>query len=230
MSRIAAEELPSPVATQAVQVPQVGWAPQADQPAQVGWAPLAPAPAPTTPPARRSGVALIGGLAVVAAGVFGFLQLRDDDTSSAGTTTVAVNASGGNGAAGNSGVTPEQLGDAFTYTFGTTADAATLSCLTQQIGTEGGQAARLAQGEVLTYAEAQQAFVPFVACATDADFVGQLLTPTVGLYANGADAECIALGLADFDVNERANALALAFTQPGELGNELFNYFTGCAF
>lgn len=216
MSRIAAEELPSPVAAPA---------PQAT------WAPLAPAPfvAPAPAPARRTRLALIGGLAVAAVGVFGFLQLREDDSSTGGTTTIAVDASGNNGAAGNSGITQAELGSAFTDIFGTTADAATLSCLTQQVGTDGGQAARLARREALTYEEAKVAFVPFADCASDADFVGQLLTATVGLYQNGADEECVALGLAGLSVDERANALALALVQPGELGNQLFNYFAGCA-
>lgn len=213
MSRIAAEELPSPVAVQAV---------------QATWAPLAPAPPAAPAPARRAGLALIGGLAAVAAGVFGFLQLRDDG-GSAGNPTVTVTASG-DGVAGNSGITQAELGSAFTDIFGTTADAATLSCLTQQVGTDDGQAARLARREALSYEEARVAFVPFADCASDADFVGQLLAATVGLYQNGADEQCVALGLAELSVDDRANALALALVQPGELGNQLFNYFAGCAF
>lgn len=213
MSRIAAEELPSPVAAPA---PQVVWAPLAT--------------APSAAPARRSGTALIGGLAVAAAGVFGFLQLRNDDSNTASTTTIAVNAQSDNGVAGNSALTEQQLSGAYTAIFGTTADSSTMGCLSQQIGTAGGEAARLAQGETLGYEQAKVGFVPFAACASDADFVGQLLAATVSLYPNGADQECVALGLASFDVADRADALALALTSKSELGNRLYNYFIECAF
>lgn len=216
MSRIAAEELPSPVAAPAP---------------QVVWAPLATAPAAA--PARRSGTALIGGLAVVAAGVFGFLQLRNDDSNTASNPTVVTNATNavdGNGVAGNSALTEQQLSGAYTAIFGTTADSSTMGCLSQQIGTAGGEAARLAQGETLGYEQAKVGFVPFAACASDADFVGQLLAATVSLYPNGADQECVAIGLASFDVADRADALALALTRKSELGNRLYNYFIECAF
>jgi hypothetical protein len=224
MSRIAAEELPTPVA---VPAPQVGWAPQP------GWAPLAAAPVAAAPaPARRSSAwLLIGGLAAAAAGIVGFLQVRGDDTSAATTSTLqtAGGNGSGNGSAGNTAVSDQQLSSAFTAIFGTTADTATISCISGQIGDAGSQAARLAAGETLTYDQALEGFVPFADCASDADFVGQFLAVTVAQYANGADEECVANGLAGLSVQDRANALALALTSRDELNTQLFNYFAGCS-
>ena len=105
-----------------------------------------------------------------------------------------------------------------------------MSCIDQQLGAEGGQAARLARGEALTFEEASVAFLSFVTCAPDADFNAVMVPMVLQLFGQNADAACIgstatALGNAD-----RAAALALALTDQTTFAQQLSSYFVPCAF
>ena len=111
-----------------------------------------------------------------------------------------------------------------------TGSATTLECVNSEIGLEGGQAARLARGEVLTFDEANAAFTPFVSCAPDADFNFGMVPVTMQLFGQQADSSCIEANLAAFAVPDRAEALALALTDPQLFGDRLFSYFQPCAF
>jgi hypothetical protein len=157
------------------------------------------------------------------------MNLGDDNTSTVGagtrsSTTVVQ------GAAGNSTLTMAEVGSAYVAVFGVQGDATTLSCVSNQIGAEGGQAARLAHGETLTFEEASAAFMPFVGCAPDADFDAGVVPTVMQLFGQQADVACIednatALGTAD-----RAAALALAITDPSTFAQRLTEYFVPCSF
>ena len=136
----------------------------------------------------------------------------------------------GQGAAGNSALTTAELDAAYTAVFGVRGSATTLECVNSEIGLEGGQAARLARGEVLTFDEANAAFTPFVSCAPDADFNFGMVPVTMQLFGQQADSSCIEANLAAFAVPDRAEALALALTDPQLFGDRLFSYFQPCAF
>lgn len=188
-----------------------------------------PIPAASTPRGPRRGVALLGGLAAVAAGVFGFLQLRDDSSptvgAGAGTSSTAAQ-----GTAGNTALTTAELGSAYVAVFGVQADSTTLSCISQQLGTEGGQAARLARGETLTFEEASAAFTPFVSCAPDADFTAGVVPTVMSLFEQQADASCIEGNATALGTTDRSAALALALTDPTAFAEQLTDYFVPCAY
>jgi hypothetical protein len=99
-----------------------------------------------------------------------------------------------------------------------------------QIGVEGGQAARLAHGEMLDFEEAKTAFAPFVSCAPDGDFLAEMVPLTMQLFDQQADQSCIEGNLAAFGVADRAEALALALTDPTSFASRLVEYFQPCAF
>ena len=211
MSRIATEELPSPIVAH--------WA----------TSPLPPVARP--PRAGRTGLAIVGGLTLAVVGVLAVLGLRSDDTAATSTTEPATEATvAGPGAAGNSALTTAELDAAYTAVFGVRGSATTLECVNSEIGLEGGQAARLARGEVLTFDEANAAFTPFVSCAPDADFNFGMVPVTMQLFGQQADSSCIEANLAAFAVPDRAEALALALTDPQLFGDRLFSYFQPCAF
>ena len=95
MSRIATEELPSPIVAH--------WA----------TSPLPPVARP--PRAGRTGLAIVGGLTLAVVGVLAVLGLRSDDTAATSTTEPATEATvAGQGAAGNSALTTAELDAAYT--------------------------------------------------------------------------------------------------------------------
>lgn len=198
--------------------------------AQIPADPHLPVPIPATPASRRSrrGVALLGGVAAVAAGL-GYLQLHDDSPAkvgaAVGTSTTVVQ-----GSAGNTELTTSQLSSAYLAVFGVGADATTLSCIGQQLGAESGQAARLARGESLTFEEASAAFMPFVTCAPDADFTAGVVPTVMSLFEQQADATCIEALAAELGATDRAAALALAITDPTTFAQQLTDYFVPCSF
>ena len=53
---------------------------------------------------------------------------------------------------------------------------------------------------------------------------------TMQLFGQQADSSCIEANLAAFAVPDRAEALALALTDPQLFGDRLFSYFQPCAF
>lgn len=230
MSRIAAEELPRPSSG----APAWGSTPQAPQ--------YFVAASPARSAGRRGlGLALAGGLAVLAVGAMVYRGVSKDDSpttlaSGKGTSTTAVTATAtaatvvGEGAAGNSALTAAELDAAYTAVFGVRGDAATLDCVGGQIGVEGGQAARLAHGEMLDFEEARTAFMPFVACASDEDFLAGMVPLTMQLFNQQADQTCIAGDLAAFADADRAEALALALTDPNLFASRLVDHFQPCAF
>jgi hypothetical protein len=229
MSRIAAEELPRPTSG----APVWGSTAQAAQ--------YLVAASPGRPAGRRGlGLALAGGLAVLAIGALVYRGVsKDDGTTVAsgkgtGNTTVTATATAatvvGDGAAGNSALTAAELDAAYTAVFGVRGDAATLGCLGGQIGVEGGQAARLAHGEMLDFEEARTAFMPFVTCAPDDDFLAGMVPLTMQLFNQQADQTCIEGDLAAFGDADRAEALALALTDPNLFAGRLVDHFQPCAF
>ena len=172
------------------------------------------------------GGALIG---LLVAGVSLFGRLGSDDDTSATTTSVQTNVT--DGSVGNNTVSRDQLADAYAVTFGVPATAAALDCVAQQIGNGGGsQAERLALGEQLTFEQAQQAFTPFVACASDADFLTLMVPATVGAFGGQIDESCVASVFQTFGVAGRAQARALAWTDSAEYVRQLQATFVDCSF
>ena len=225
MSRIAAEELPRPSSG----APVWGQAPQAPR--------YFVAASPARSAGRRGlGLALAGGLAVLAVAALVYRGVNKDDSpalaSGKGTSTTTVTEATvvGDGAAGNSALTAAELDAAYTAVFGVRGDAAALDCVSGQIGVEGGQAARLAHGEMLDFEEARTAFMPFVACASDDDFLAGMVPLTMQLFNQQADQTCIAGDLAAFGDADRAEALALALTDPNLFASRLVDHFQPCAF
>jgi hypothetical protein len=195
------------------------------------WAAQLPVPIPAlrSPRNSRRGAALVGAVAAVAAGVVGFLQLRDDSPSTAGadskTSTTVVQ-----GVAGNTALTTAELSNAYVAVFGVQGDSTTLSCIGSQLGSEGGEAARLANGELLTFEEASAAFMPFVTCAPDADFNAGVVPTVMQLFAQQADATCIEASASALGTTDRAAALALAITDPNAFAQQLGDYFAPCSY
>lgn len=188
-----------------------------------------PIPAASAPRGSRRGVAVLGGLAAVAAGAFGFLQLRDDPSHAVG-AGVATSSTLAQGSAGNTALTAAELSSAYIAVFGVQGDSTTLSCISQQLGAEGGQAARLARGETLTFEEASEAFTPFVTCAPDADFNAGVVPTVMSLFEQQADASCIEASATALGTADRAAALALAITDPSTFAEQLSGYFAPCSF
>ena len=110
------------------------------------------------------------------------------------------------------------------------ADGDTLACLSERIGAEGGQVARLAHGEALTFEEANASFLPFVGCASDAAFSAVIVPTAMHLFGQNADAACIESNATALGNADRAAALALALTQPTGFAQQLSNYFVTCAY
>ncbi|MDO8362713.1 MAG: hypothetical protein Q7V88_07440 [Actinomycetota bacterium] len=240
MSRIDANQLPTPEAPQP-------WAPQpwgphagaghpAYPPAQPAYAPLATAPRP--PATRNLALVVAGGVVALAIGAFALLN-RDDHSAVAAPGSTASTPANGNGTdgtgtdgtAGNAAVTIEEIDNAYSQVFGLRAASTTLDCISSQIGAEGGQAARLANGDVLNFEETVSAFVVFVGCAPDDDFLARLVPATVQVLGGSADEACIADSLVMFRVGERAEALAEVWmvADEGLFAETLYNYFLPCA-
>lgn len=188
-----------------------------------------PIPATNTPQGSRRGVAVLGGLAAIAAGTFGFLQLRDDSSPAVG-AGAGTSSTPAQGAAGNTALTAAELGSAYVAVFGVQADPTTLSCVGERLGAEGGQASRLARGEALTFEEASAAFMPFVTCAPDADFTAGVVPTVMQLFEQQADATCIEERSAALGAADRAAALALAITDPTTFAQQLTDYFVPCSY
>lgn len=190
--------------------------------------PITFAPAPAQAPApRRSAKWLVAAAAAVAVGVAGWAALRDDKDG--GSKDVASPAAT-NGSAGNGSITREELSAAYTSTFGVVGSSTALDCVAAQMGGAGSQAERLARGELLTFAEATQAFTPFVTCAPDADFLAMMVPSAVEAFGGGVDQECVTQGFLGFGVQGRAEARALALVDLAGFASSLQATFVDCSF
>ena len=114
--------------------------------------------------------------------------------------------SGTDGAAGNGSLTRQELAAAYSATFGVAASDASLDCVAGRMGGTGSQAERLARGEMLTLAEAEEAFTPFMTCAPDADFLALMVPAAVQALGGQADQACITDGFLTFGVAGRSEA------------------------
>lgn len=201
--------------------------PTSQLPTPISFAP-APAVAGSRPP-RRQSLLIVVGLAALAVGLVGFLALRDngDDGASSTTTTTGV---GTSGAAGNGSITREELSAAYAATFGVVGAGTTLDCVASQIGEAGSQAERLARGELLTFAEATEAFTPFVSCAPDADFLAMMVPSAVEAFGGGVDEACVTQRFLTFGVQGRAEARALALVDLAGFATGLQATFADCSF
>ncbi len=193
-------------------------------PTPITFAPVpAPVPAPAGPATRRprrSAMALVAGVAVVAAGIAGWRASQDDGKGVAPTAT--------DGVAGSGSITNAELSAAYSATFGVAATQPTLDCIAGQIGGAGSQADRLARGERLTLAEAEQAFTPFMSCAPDADFLTLMVPAAVQALGGSADDTCISDYFLTFGVAARAEARALALVSSSDFAASLQSTFAGC--
>lgn len=150
------------------------------------------------------------------------------DNRDSGNDDSGNDSSGDGGSAGNATLSDDQLDAAYVTIFGTPGSGSTLDCIARAVGEDGGQAARLARGEMLTFPEAQAAFTPFVDCAPDVDFLAGMVPATLQALNQPADQTCIEENLAMFNVADRAEALALALTDIEGFSNALMTYFLPC--
>ncbi len=192
-------------------------------------APALPLPTPITftQSNRRNSTWLVATVAAVAVGVGGWLALRDGGHS--GTTTVAAPGVT-DGTAGNASITQDELSAAYTTTFGVTGSASSLDCVATNMGGAGGQAERLARGELLTFAEATAAFTPFVSCAPDADFLAMMVPSAVQALGGNVDEACVSQRFLTLGTQGRAEARALALVDLTSFASRLQTGFADCAF
>ncbi len=182
-------------------------------------------PAPTHPP-RHSAKWFVAAAAALAVGVAGWVATRDD--SDRGSNVAAPAAT--DGSAGNGSMTREELSAAYTATFGVIGSGTALDCVAAQLGGAGSQAERLARGELLTFAEATQAFTPFVTCAPDADFLAMMVPSAVEAFGGAVDEACVTQGFLSFGVQGRAEARALALVDLAGFASGLQATFADCSF
>ncbi|MDP2289866.1 MAG: hypothetical protein Q8M22_01670 [Actinomycetota bacterium] len=193
-------------------------------PTPITFAPVPP-PAPTPAP-RGHSKWLVAAAAALAVGVAGWVATRDDGDSGSNVAAPAIT----DGSAGNGSITREELSAAYTATFGVLGSSTALDCVAAQMGGAGSQAERLARGELLTFAEAAEAFTPFVTCAPDADFLAMMVPSAVEAFGGGVDEACVTQRFLSFGVQGRAEARALALVDLAGFASSLQATFADCAF
>jgi len=259
MSRISADQLPTPFTAGLPDRSSMNWVPAAPpptapSPATFGGAPQQ-SPQGQRPPKRSLAVLVIGGVAVLALGGLSASAIGGDDRDPATTTHDRRDDTAETDDADPTDADPTDVETADVETADVTdpSTAAAGEGLTRDevasayalvFGVTGSpetidcvasgigtgsDAVRLVRGEALDFTHAESGFEPFVACAPDGDFLVLTVAAAAQVFGGQVDQACASQVLVSLGVADRAALHALALVDPDQFASQLYSLLNQCA-